>query len=73
MTLCAKNEMILEVEAGVVGGEEDGHDTSGVSKDKLYTTPEDMLGCRGLNRPLGDATCSPPPSATCTASTSPAT
>lgn len=44
MALCAKNEIILEVEAGVVGGEEDGHDTSGVSKDKLYTTPEDMLG-----------------------------
>jgi fructose-bisphosphate aldolase class II len=44
MALCAQNEIILEVEAGVVGGEEDGHDTSGVSKDKLYTTPEDMLG-----------------------------
>ena len=40
---CHKNEIILEVEAGVVGGEEDGHDTSGVSKDKLYTTDEDML------------------------------
>jgi fructose-bisphosphate aldolase class II len=26
----------------VVGGEEDGHDTSGVANDKLYTTPEDM-------------------------------
>jgi fructose-bisphosphate aldolase class II len=44
MVLCAQNEIILEVEAGVVGGEEDGHDTSGVAKDKLYTTPEDMLG-----------------------------
>ncbi|MDB5049496.1 MAG: fba [Fibrobacteres bacterium] len=43
MALCAKNEIILEVEAGVVGGEEDGHDTSGVSADKLYTTPEDMV------------------------------
>jgi fructose-bisphosphate aldolase, class II len=43
MALCAKNEIILEVEAGVVGGEEDGHDTSGVAADKLYTTPEDML------------------------------
>jgi len=40
---CAKSEIILEVEAGVVGGEEDGVDTSGVSKDKLYTTPEDMV------------------------------
>ncbi len=40
---CAKNEIILEVEAGVVGGEEDGNDNSGVKKEKLYTTPEDML------------------------------
>jgi fructose-bisphosphate aldolase, class II len=44
MVLCAKNEIILEVEAGVVGGEEDGHNTEGVSAEKLYTTPEDMLG-----------------------------
>ncbi|MCH2204572.1 MAG: class II fructose-bisphosphate aldolase [Lentisphaerales bacterium] len=40
---CAELGIILEVEAGVVGGEEDGHDTSNVSKDKLYTTDEDML------------------------------
>lgn len=44
LKLCAENEIILEVEAGVVGGEEDGsaggHDTPA---DKLYTTPEDML------------------------------
>ncbi len=43
LKLCAENEIVLEVEAGVVGGEEDGHDTSGVAADKLYTTPEDML------------------------------
>ena len=36
-------DMILEIETGVVGGEEDGHDTSGVAAEKLYTTPEDML------------------------------
>ena len=40
---CAELDIILEIEAGVVGGEEDGHDTSGVSNDKLYTTPEDMV------------------------------
>jgi len=40
---CRKNEIILEVEAGVVGGEEDGVNAEGVSKEKLYTTPEDML------------------------------
>lgn len=36
-------EVLLEVEAGVTGGEEDGHDTSGVASEKLYTTPEDMV------------------------------
>ncbi len=36
-------ELLLEVEAGVVGGEEDGVDTSDTPHDKLYTTPEDMV------------------------------
>lgn len=44
LRLCAENEIVLEVEAGVVGGEEDGsagsHDTPA---EKLYTTPEDMV------------------------------
>ena len=40
---CAALGIILEIETGIVGGEEDGHDTSGVDKDKLYTTPEDMV------------------------------
>jgi len=43
LKLCAENEIILEVEAGVVGGEEDGVNAEGVGKEKLYTTPEDML------------------------------
>jgi fructose-bisphosphate aldolase class II len=43
MELCVENEIILEVEIGVVGGEEDGHDTSGVAAEKLFTTPEDMV------------------------------
>jgi fructose-bisphosphate aldolase class II len=38
---CHKNELILEVEAGVVGGVEDGIEGGG--GEKLYTTPEDML------------------------------
>jgi fructose-bisphosphate aldolase class II len=38
---CHKSEIILEVEAGVVGGTEDG--ISGGGGEKLYTTPEDML------------------------------
>lgn len=53
MTVCAENEIILEVEAGVVGGEEDGVSNEDVSKDKLYTTPEDMLmfeeALKGMN------------------------
>jgi fructose-bisphosphate aldolase class II len=53
MKECAKHEIILEVEAGVVGGEEDGHDTSGVANDKLYTTPEDMLAVYEALTPLG--------------------
>lgn len=40
---CAANDIILEVEAGVVGGEEDGVNTENVPAEKLYTTPEDML------------------------------
>lgn len=40
---CAEQEIILEVEAGVVGGEEDGVSNEDVPADKLYTTPEDML------------------------------
>lgn len=43
LKLCAENEIILEVEAGVVGGEEDGVNTEGTGKEKLYTTPEDMI------------------------------
>jgi len=40
---CHENELILEVEAGVVGGEEEGLNREDVAKEKLYTTPEDML------------------------------
>jgi fructose-bisphosphate aldolase class II len=43
MQLCVENDLILEIETGIVGGEEDGHDTSDVAADKLYTTPEDMV------------------------------
>ena len=38
-----KAELILEIEAGVVGGEEDGIKAEGASQAKLYTTPEDMV------------------------------
>ena len=51
---CHKNEIILEVEAGVVGGEEDGVEAEGAPAEKLYTTPEDMLEvARRLNSVKG--------------------
>jgi fructose-bisphosphate aldolase class II len=50
---CAELDIILEVEAGVVGGEEDGHDTSGVPAEKLYTTPEDMVAVYEALQPVG--------------------
>ncbi|MFQ3223905.1 MAG: fructose-bisphosphate aldolase class II [Lentimonas sp.] len=50
---CAELNIILEVEAGCVGGEEDGHDTSGLPAEKLYTTPEDMVEVYEALQPLG--------------------
>merc|ERR1719420_432113 len=38
----APMNMILEMEIGITGGVEDGVDNSGVSKDKLYSTPQDV-------------------------------
>ncbi len=43
LKLCHENEIILEVEAGVVGGEEDGVSNENAPAEKLYTTPEDMV------------------------------
>lgn len=53
MELCRDNEIILEVEIGVVGGEEDGVDNSGQPADKLYTTPEDMVATWKALQPIG--------------------
>src|SRR6185436_2657602 len=41
LAACAKANIVLEIEVGVVGGEEDG--VVGAIDDKLYTTPEDAL------------------------------
>jgi fructose-bisphosphate aldolase class II len=47
-----KNELILEIETGVVGGEEDG--VKGEAGAKLYTTPADTLEvARRLNEVKG--------------------
>lgn len=41
LAACAAANVILEIEVGVVGGEEDG--IVGAIDDKLYTTPDDAL------------------------------
>ena len=54
LTLAAENEIVLEVEAGVVGGEEDGAaGTEDTPEEHLYTTPEDMLAVYEALHPIG--------------------
>lgn len=53
LEMCKENDLILEVEAGVVGGEEDGIDNTGVASEKLFSTPEDMLGVAEALNPIG--------------------
>lgn len=54
LTKCAENEIILEVEAGVVGGEEEGAaGTEDTPDEDLYTTPEDMMAVYEALHPLG--------------------
>lgn len=50
---CAKSEIILEIETGVVGGEEDGVNNEGAPADKLYTTTDEMVSIAKELRPLG--------------------
>lgn len=40
---CASQGVVLELEIGIVGGVEDTMDHSGVDRQKLYTTPDDMV------------------------------
>jgi fructose-bisphosphate aldolase, class II len=42
LTRMAKMDMILEIELGITGGEEDGVDNEGIDSSKLYTQPEDV-------------------------------
>jgi len=54
LKLCAEHEIILEVEAGVVGGEEDGAAGSeDTPADKMYTSPEDMVAVYDTLHELG--------------------
>ena len=50
---CAPLGIILEIETGIVGGEEDGVNNEDTPADKLYTTPEDMVEVAKVLRPLG--------------------
>jgi fructose-bisphosphate aldolase class II len=57
MQLCKENEIVLEVEAGVVGGEEEGASGSeDTPEEHLYTTPEDMVAVYEALNELGDFT-----------------
>jgi len=48
----APMKLILEMEIGITGGVEDGVDNSSVSKDKLYSTPEDVFKVHEALNPI---------------------
>merc|ERR1719456_1275654 len=50
----APMNLILEMEIGITGGVEDGVDNSGVSKDKLYSTPEDVWLVHSTLSPISE-------------------
>jgi len=50
---CASMGMILEIETGIVGGEEDGVNNEDAPADKLYTSPEEMVTVAKELAPLG--------------------
>ncbi|HDR03885.1 MAG TPA: class II fructose-bisphosphate aldolase [Candidatus Marinimicrobia bacterium] len=52
----AKSELLLEIELGVTGGEEDGVDNTGISNDKLYTQPEHVLMAYDALKEIGNFT-----------------
>merc|ERR1711953_461345 len=47
-------KLILEMEIGITGGVEDGVDNSGVSKEKLYSTPEDVFKVYEALNPISE-------------------
>lgn len=52
----AKINLLLELELGVTGGEEDGVDNTGISNDKLYTQPEHVLRAYNALKNIGNFT-----------------
>lgn len=53
LQMCSENDIILEIEIGVVGGEEDGVNNEGVERTKLYSTPDDMIKAYEALQSLG--------------------
>lgn len=43
LDLCSELDVILELEIGIVGGVEDTTDNEDVDREKLYTSPDDMV------------------------------
>merc|ERR1711988_356556 len=61
IAICAKYfkrmapmKQILEMEIGITGGVEDGVDNSGVAKEKLYSTPEDVWAVYEALSPISE-------------------
>merc|ERR1719188_2261087 len=50
----APMKIILEMEIGITGGVEDGVDNSGVAKDKLYSTPEEVWQVHQALAPISE-------------------
>jgi fructose/tagatose bisphosphate aldolase len=71
---CRELGVVLEIECGIVGGEEDGIGGEGTTSARLYTTPEELLQVAGhWALEIAGATCWRRRSATSTASTRPGT
>lgn len=52
----AKMSMLLEIELGVTGGEEDGVDNTDIDDSKLYTQPSEVLRSYDVLNPVGNFT-----------------
>src|SRR5690606_7490184 len=52
LTRMARIDMLLEIELGVTGGEEDGVDNSSIDNSKLYTQPADVIDAYDKLKPL---------------------
>ena len=53
MARLARMGVTLELEIGITGGEEDGVDNRGVTDERLYTNPEDVLSVYDALSPIG--------------------